>query len=309
MGEPTAKSHHQFGNYEILSVLGKGGMAEVYRARVHSGPRAGWTVAIKRLAPAFAQSPGCVEQFTNEADLSRLLDHPHIVKVFEVGVIQDIYFMAMELVEGSDLGRIIRRCKRDRIQLPVDFAVYLASVLLEALAYAHAARSPSGKPLGIVHCDVSPSNLFISRNGETKLGDFGVARALSAIAGEGPLRGKPYYLSPEVFDGQISPWVDLWAANVTLYELLTLERPFQGHTQNEVGAAVRAGSHRPVRELRPDVTPGLAQIIERGFERSPANRFGSAAEFAQALAAHHDDRIGNPMAIAAVVRGMFGASA
>jgi len=280
-------------------------MAEVFRARVLSGPRAGWQVAIKRLAPELAKKPECVDQFTSEADLSRLLDHPNIVKVFEVGVIQEIYFIAMELVEGSDLGRILRRCKSKGIHLPVDFAVYLVKVLLEALAYAHSARGPSGKPLGVVHCDVSPSNLFISRDGETKLGDFGVARARTASAGEASIQGKPYYLSPELFEGKVTPAVDLWAANVTLYELLTLERPYDGDNPAQVTAAMRKRAHRPVRQLRPDVPLALEHVIERGFAVPMEGRFQSALEFSRALAPHCDERIGTPLAIASVVRGLF----
>lgn len=299
------KVRHQFGNYEILSLLGKGGMAEVFRARVLTGPRAGWPVAIKRLSPELAKKPEYVDQFTSEADLSRLLDHPNIVKVFEVGEIDDVYFIAMELVDGSDLGRILRRCQKRGIRLPVDFAVYLVKVLLDALAYAHTACGPSGKPLGVVHCDVSPSNLFVSRTGEAKLGDFGVARARTVSAGEANIQGKPYYLSPEALEGKISPAVDLWAANVTLYQLLTLDRPYKGETAAEIATAVRKRSHRPIRKLRAEVPPGLEEVIERGFASSK-DRFETAEEFAQALAPHYDERIGTPLAIAAVVRGLFG---
>src|SRR5262249_22054981 len=270
-------------------------MAEVFRARVLSGPRAGWQVAIKRLAPELAKKPECVDQFTTEADLSKLLDHPNIVEVFEVGVIQDIYFIAMELVEGSDLARILRRCKSRGIHLPVDFAVFLAKVLLDALDYAHSVRSSSGKPLGVVHCDVSISYFFIFSAGEIKLGDFGVARARTTSPSEAAIHGKPYYLSPELLEGKITPAVDLWAANVTLYELLTLQRPYDGDNLADVAAAMRMRSHRAVRQLRPEVTPALEQVIERGFAVPMQGRFQSAAEFSRALAPHYDERIGTPL--------------
>ncbi len=283
-------------------------MAEVYRAQVLSGPRSGWSVALKRLAPSLAADPASVDRFTTEADLCKLLDHPHIVKVFEAGVVQDTYFIAMEFVDGTDLARILRRCKRGGIQLPVDFALYLAKVLLDALAYAHAAVGASGAPLQIVHCDVSPSNLFISRTGEVKLGDFGVAKVRGVGGAESAVQGKVHYLSPEAIEGDFSPAADLWASAVTLYELLTLERPFTGESEAEVLQGIQQRRFQPIQQLRPELPAALAQIMDTSFARKSSARFQTAAKFAQALAPQFDDRIGNPMAIAAVVRGLFGAS-
>ncbi len=307
----TPKPPRLFGNYEILSVLGKGGMAEVYRARVLAGPREGWTVALKRLLPALTRDPASIALFAREADLSKKLDHPNIVKVLDAGVHDGIYFIVMELVDGRDLGQILRRCKQRGIPLPVDFAVYLGKVLLEALSYAHHATGPGGEPLGIVHCDVSPSNLFISRVGEIKLGDFGVARVRvggTLQGGSDEVLGKPYYLSPESLRGDIGPVADLWAATVVLYELLTLERPFTGSTPEEVFGHIRAGRYRPLRSLRPEVPEALEAVIARAFAAGPEARFPSAEAFAQALTPHYDERVGTPLAIAAVVRGLFGAS-
>ena len=210
-------------------------MAEVFRARVRSGPRQGWNVALKRLLPALTQDPVSVALFTEEARLTKLLDHPNIVQVLDVGLVEGQYFIVMDLVDGRDLGHILRRCKVRGIPLPLDFALYLGQVLLETLAYAHSATGPAGEPLGIVHCDISPSNLFISRLGDIKLGDFGVARLrVDGVLQGGEVLGKPYYLSPESLQGAISPQVDLWAATVVLYELLTLQRPFTGSTPEEV---------------------------------------------------------------------------
>lgn len=298
-----------FGNYEILSVLGKGGMAEVYRARVRSGAREGWTVALKRLLPALTRDPQSVALFAREAQLSKQLHHANIVTVLDAGELEGIYFMVMELVDGRDLGQILRRCKVRGIPLPLDFAVYLGKVLLEALAYAHTATNPQGEPLGIVHCDVSPSNLFISRVGEIKLGDFGVSRVLvdGKLQG-GEVLGKPYYLSPESLLGEVNPAADLWAATVVLYELLTLERPFLGGSPDEVFAAIWSRQYRPLRELRPDVPEALEAVVDRAFSARPEERFPTAEEFAHALTPHYDERVGTPLAIAAVVRGLFGAS-
>jgi eukaryotic-like serine/threonine-protein kinase len=150
------------------------------------------------------------------------------------------------------------------------------------------------------------ANLFISRTGEIKLGDFGVAR-LRSWDEAGEVAGKAYYVSPEVIEGEVSLAADLWASNVTLYELLTLERPFSGGTKALILEAIRQRRYRSVGELRPEISFALAGVVDRGFAREAAARFQSASEFARVLAPHYDERVGNPLAIAAVVRGLFGA--
>jgi eukaryotic-like serine/threonine-protein kinase len=306
---PSPRIPKVLGPYEILSLLGKGGMAEVYRARIRSGPCEGWTVALKRLLPALTQDPASVALFTSEARLTQLLNHPNIIQVLDVGVVDDQYFIVMDLVDGRDLGQLIRRCRHRGIPLPLDFAVYLGKVLLEALAYAHTATDPHGHPLGIVHCDVSPSNLFISRVGEIKLGDFGVARVRVGGALQGrEVLGKPFYLSPEARRGVIDPGVDMWAATVVLYELLTLRRPFTGSTPEEVFRRIHHREYVPPRSLRPDMSEMLEQVVLRGFASRPEERFPTAEAYARALEPHYDERVGTPLAIAAVVRGLFGTS-
>ncbi len=293
------------GNYELLGLLGKGGMAEVYRARAMSGPKQGQDFAVKKLLAEQENNVAAVAMFAGEGDLARFLDHPNIVKVHEVGTSGESYFLVMELVDGRDVGQIIKRCRTQGVQWPIDFAVYLTKVLLDALHYAHNAAGPNGKPLGIVHCDVSPSNFFVSRTGDLKLGDFGVARALIDGAAT-EVMGKPYYLSPEVFRGQIAASADLWACTVTLYELLTLRRPFLGKSPDEVFGAIKAQDYVPVRTIRPEVPEVLENVIRKGFAANEADRYASASEFAAALEGHYDERIGTPLAISAVVRGLFG---
>ncbi|HYI00481.1 serine/threonine-protein kinase [Hyalangium sp.] len=305
----TPRPTRVFGNYELLAPLGKGGMAEVFRARVLAGRYEGWNVAVKRLLPSLTGDPSSVESFIREADLSTQLDHPNIVKVLDVGIAEGTYYIVMELVDGKDLAQILRRCKQRGIPLPLDFAVYLGKVLLEALAYAHTAVDAQNTPLGIVHCDVSPSNLFISRLGEIKLGDFGVARVFVDGSREGgEVLGKPYYLSPESLRGIVTPEADLWAATVVLYELLTLERPFTGNTPEEVFFNIRHRRYRPIHVLRPEVPELLEELVSRGFAARIEDRFPTAESYAQALTPHYDELVGTPLAIAAVVRGLFGTS-
>lgn len=295
------------GNYEILRLLGKGGMAEVFRVRANGGRFDGRELALKRLLPSLRKDEEAVRLFTAEAELSQHLHHPNIVQVLDVGRDDESIFIVMDFIDGRDVAQIIKRCKQKKVPWPIDFALYLARALLEALDYAHHAKGPDGRPLGIIHCDVSPSNFFVSRTGELVLGDFGVARSLIEV-GPDQVMGKPYYLSPEAVSGHLDPTIDLWAVGVTLYELLTLQRPFLGKTSQEVFSAIKLSHYTPVRELRPDVPAIVEGLIARAFDPDPAMRFRTAREFADEIAPLYDERVGTPLAISAVVRGLFGTS-
>src|SRR5438094_209003 len=227
-------------------------MAEVYKARAVEGPRKNQLVALKRLTPRLASDPEAVDLFCGEADVSAMLKHPNIVEVFEAGVVGEVYYLAMEYVDGRDLALILARCRERRIFLPVHFAVHIAKATLDALAYAHAARGPTGLHLNIVHCDVSPSNLFISRLGEIKLGDFGIAKVRSLGDGDqaGTLWGKLAYLAPEQLERRpLSRQVDLWGAATILYEALTNRRAIEGSSNDQL-LGVAAPEREPDRSAR-----------------------------------------------------------
>jgi serine/threonine protein kinase len=300
-----------FGRFDILSRIGRGGMCEVFKARIRTGSRLGETVAVKRLLPEMSQNPEAVDMFLSEADVSRILRHPSIIEVIETGQVNDgqaeSYYIAMEFVDGRDLAQILDRCRVRNILLPVDFSVYLVSKLLEALDYAHNARSRSNQPLEIVHRDVSPGNIFVSRLGEVKLGDFGIARMRASSGEETGVWGKPYYLAPEALTGEpVTPSTDLWAAAVILYELLTDKRPFRGQTLEELSAQIQEAMPRSPRVLRPGLPDNLSQVTLTALKGNAADRYPTAGKFHEALAPFLDDRIGTPMAIASVVRGLFG---
>ena len=301
-------SNPRFGKYEIVQLLGRGGMAEVYKARAVEGPRKDQLVALKRLTPRLASDPEAVDLFCGEADVSAMLKHPNIVEVFEAGVVGEVYYLAMEYVDGRDLALILARCRERRIFLPVNFAVHIAKATLDALTYAHAARGPSGMHLNIVHCDVSPSNLFISRLGEIKLGDFGIAKVRSLGDGDqaGTLWGKLAYLAPEQLERRpLSPQVDLWGAATILYEALTNQRAIRGADNDQMQEALRAGRIAGVESLRPDIPTGLGDVVHRALQIDPASRYASAQGFAEALEPFHDEISGGALGIASVVRGLF----
>ncbi|QSQ20298.1 serine/threonine protein kinase [Pyxidicoccus parkwayensis] len=294
------------GRFELLSRLGRGGMAEVFLARMLQGPHAGARVALKRVRPERAHDAEALEQLLHEAELARCLNHPHIVGFVEYGELADGGYLAMELVEGPDLGRVLAQCRRRRIELPIDISVLIVRQVLEALAHAHHATSTTGRPLGVVHCDVSPHNVLLSRTGEVKLADFGVARSRAGMAVDARRLGKQHYRSPELIAGDVSVAVDLWAAAVLLYELLSLESPFPTGPGEEVEASIRGGRVTPIRMLVPEVSDALALVLDRALAPNPAQRFKTAEQFARALAPLCDDRVATPLAVAAVVRGLMG---
>ncbi len=296
-----------FAGYAVEALVGKGGMAEVYRARAQVGPYAGETVALKRLRPELARDAAQVALFQREAALTRLLRHPAIVSVLDTGIAGSTPFIVMEYVDGRNLRQILSQCVARAILLPIDFAAYLAHVLAGALAYAHAARDGAGRPLGIVHCDLSPSNVFISRDGEVKLGDFGVARTAAEVGPGQVAFGKVRYLAPEQIRGEaVTPRTDLFALGAVLFELLTNEPAFPGSSVDEVGQKILRGELRAPSSLRREVRHPLDALVLRCMAALPMERVASAAAFAGEISELYDHGVGTPLAIAAVVRGLFG---
>ena len=295
----------RFGDYALVCKLGRGGMAEVWRVHAVSGPEAGKDFALKRLLPEFEGDAHVVERFAMEADLAKQLSHPNIVRVYDVGAVEGAWYQVMELVDGRDVGQLIKRSQERKIPWPVDFALYLTKVLCDALDCAHHACDAQGKPLNLVHCDVAPSNVFVSREGEIKLGDFGVAR-VRIDSGAGEFFGKPYYVSPEALEGKLTPALDLWGAGVVLFELLTNHRPFMGKNAEELFDHVKNGEVTPPTVLRPNLSPAVEHVVLRALAKNPAERFADARAFANTLEALYDERVGNPLAISSVVRGLFG---
>jgi serine/threonine protein kinase len=308
--------------YALEELVGRGGMAEVFKARGTDGPLVGEVVALKRLLPELAQDAAYVALFRQEAELTRRLRHPFIVQVLEAGVSDGVPFIVMEYVDGRNLKEILGQCGRRGILLPVDFAAYLAHVIAQALAHAHEGWDEGGRLLGIVHNDLSPSNVFISRMGEVKLGDFGVARLMpgspqalidpgvaGAVVPSGPgAFGKIQYMAPELIrGGRPTPASDLFALGALFFELLTNRRAFPGKDVNEVGQRILAAERPAPSSFRPEVPVGLDAIVLACLQREPGRRIATASKLCADLAECYDTGIGTPLAIAAVVRGLFGA--
>jgi serine/threonine protein kinase len=298
----------QLAGYDLVALAGKGGMAEVWRATVREGPRAGRVVALKRLLPELADDPEYVELFRREAAITRRLHHPAVVEVLDAGVTGGTPWLVMDYVDGKNLREVLTQCARRHILLPLDFAAYVSHVLAQALDHAHAGVDRQGAPLGIVHCDVSPSNVFISRLGEIKLGDFGVALTPGAAKGRTGALGKIHYLAPEQLRGEaVTPRTDLFALGAVLFELLTGQKAFPGTSVDEVGQRILRGELRAPSQVRPEVPFPLDEVTLRCLAAQPEERWESAAAFAAEIATRYDPAIGTPLAIAAVVRGLCGA--
>ncbi|HEX9243458.1 MAG TPA: serine/threonine-protein kinase [Anaeromyxobacter sp.] len=297
--------------YRIEALVGKGGMAEVYRAVAVAGPRAGQPFAVKRLRPDLAHDPEFVRLFGEEAEVTRRLRHPGIVEVIDTGFAGGTPYIVMDYVDGKNLRQILAQCATRRILLPADFAVYVAHQVSTALAHAHEGVDERGRSLGIVHCDVSPSNVFVSKLGEIKLGDFGVAHAAGTQAG-GPTTGafgKIAYLAPEQIRGEPpTPRTDIFALGSVFFELLTNEPAFPGKDVNEVGQKILRGTLRAPSELRTELPFELDAMVLRCLSPDPFDRYPTAASFAAEAATRYDAAVGTPLAIAAVVRGLFGMS-
>jgi len=310
--------------YHLERLIGCGGMAEVYRAKAIRGPYAGTTVALKRILPELVTSAEVVELFRRECEIGRLLSHPNIVELYEAGAIGESCFLAMELVEGHDLRDVLCACNARGVLLPVDFACFLAHAVAEALDFAHCAVDPAGVPYGFVHRDVSPSNVFISRQGEIKLGDFGVAQIRTAAAEQRRLIvGKNHYIAPELRRGEpATPATDVFALTAVFYELLTNRVAFAGKDPDEIKAMIGAGALEPPSRLRPDLPSAVDAVVMRGLsplvegmsssERRRASapagapaRFASARGLADALRPLFDDGVGNALSIAAIMRHLF----
>ncbi len=290
--------------YHIEARIGRGGMAEVFRGRVVGGPRAGSPVAVKRLLPAVASNPDHMDLFAREARLAAQLHHPAIVEVIETGAEAGGAYIVMEYVDGTDLGRLLASCGARSIRFPIDFALYVTRVVAEALHYAHGARGDDGRPLGVVHCDVSPSNVFVSRAGEVKLGDFGVARAAGDARGRAAF-GKVRYLAPEQLRGQpVGPASDVFGLGAVLHELLAGGPAFPGNDPDGVARRILSGARRPPSADRPDVPPEVDAVVLRALAID--GRHPDAGALAADLAARYDPAVGNPLAMAALVRGVLG---
>jgi serine/threonine protein kinase len=293
----------RFGSYEIYEELGAGGIASVHLAR---SPAIKNPVALKRLFPHVATIPEIVGSFVDEARLARYLQHPGIARIYEYGRLRGTYFIAFEFVPGPTLQQLQRHCAAHVGRIPIPLVLEIAYQLLDALDHAHTLRDRVGLPLGIVHRDVSPSNVIVSSAGQVKLIDFGLAKSKqqSVQSQAGVLKGKLNYVAPEYLSGKLDARCDLWALGVCLHELLTGRRLFDAPEQGVILERVRAMPIPPPSRWNPEVPPAVDQLVLTALERDPARRWPSAAAMRSAIAACASVRI-TPQQLVAWVEWAF----
>src|ERR1043165_1678010 len=217
------------GKYQILDRIAVGGMAELFKATLTGEHGFEKLVAIKKILPHLATDHSFVEMFRDEARITALLDHRHIVQVFEYGTDADTPYIAMQYIDGLDVLALLRECARAQIRLPPDIAAVIARDVLDALDYAHNALDSVGRPLGIIHRDISPGNVLLSWRGDVKLTDFGIARAAERRhkTEAGTLKGKYGYMSPEQVSGsEVDARSDLFSVGILLAEMVMARRLF-----------------------------------------------------------------------------------
>jgi serine/threonine protein kinase len=276
----------RFGDYELVERLGVGGMAETFVA-IRRGP-GGFEqrVCLKRILPTFAGDADFVEMFLREARLSALLHHGHIARVLDFGMADRAHYLTLELIEGTDLRATLRHLRRRRETLDPGLTSYLAHALGAALDFAHTADE-NGVAAGIIHRDVSPSNVLLSDAGEIKLADFGIAKAtnLPGSIQSGALKGKIPYMAPEYALGrECSARSDLFSLGVVLYECLAGHRPFDGGSDMQTLDRARSGRHELLHEAAPQTPEPMADAIESLLVAEPEERPSNAAAFVSMLA-------------------------
>jgi hypothetical protein len=303
---PTGTGAVRFGRYTLLDRLGEGGMAEVYTAATFGAEGFRRTFVVKRLRAELAREPSVVAQFIDEANLGSTLVHSNIIPVFDFGKVGEEYFLAQEYILGRDLGRLTSRVvEREGHPLAPAVVLYALAETLKALEYAHTKLGDGGRPLGIVHRDVSPSNILVSARGEVKLFDFGIVKAEGRVTKtqHGVVKGNVSFMSPEQARGSdVDARADLFSLGLVAFYCLTGDVLYHGNTTYEL--LVKAATGPSPNELaRIAALPGpCAELLARALQVDPAQRYASAAEFGAAVAPHV---AGGPAEAARLMKALF----
>jgi serine/threonine protein kinase len=279
-------SGSRLGRYELLTQLGRGGMASVWVAREWSPSRARQRlVAVKAMLPELARQPDFRSMFLEEGQIVRSIDHPNVVKVYEVAEDRGILYMAMEWVEGDSLRAVIKEAKRRRA-IPPEMAVRIIADTAAGLHAAHELRGWDGELRNLVHCDISPHNILVGLDGQAKLVDFGVANATvhSELGNNDTIKGKFAYMSPEQAQAQkMDRRSDIFALGIVLFELTTGERLFRGENAGHTLKLVTSGKIPDPRELHAKYPEKLANIVKKALSRDVGARYQTADELRAAL--------------------------
>lgn len=279
----------QFGPYELVRKVAQGGMAEVFLA-TQRGELGGFSkqVAIKRIFPHLAEEPDLITMFFDEARIAANLSHPNIVQIFDLGEIDDYYYIAMEFVHGRDLRSICERGLQVNDFLSPEIAARVVADAATGLHHAHGRRDPSGQPMNVIHRDISPQNILVSMGGHVKVCDFGIAKAEARLTSTrvGQFKGKFAYMSPEQALGdadELDARSDLFSLGIVLYEITACTRLFRGKTDYETIKLVAESDIARPTQFRPGYPASLEPIVMKALARDPGERYQTGEEFALAL--------------------------
>ena len=283
---PRGTAGKRLGPYEIVEWLATGGMAEVYVARRSGAYGFTKTVALKRILPQFSRDPEFVAMFIDEARVCARLSHPNIVEVFDFGEDAGELYMAMELVEGTTGAKLVRAAAARGETVPVEDALFIALNVLRGLEVAHGMSDDDGKPLNLVHRDVSPGNVLLSRSGAVKLGDFGIVRAahVDRRTEQGQMKGKLGYMSPEqVLGKEVDARTDLFTVGILMSELLT-GRPLFSHGQElDILFRIRDADTSTFTRYASHLSEDVRALVYRALAKDPDDRYPSAGAFGDAI--------------------------
>jgi eukaryotic-like serine/threonine-protein kinase len=274
------------GKYRIVRHVGVGGMAQVFLASREGPEGFAKPYVIKRILPELSRDEQFAKLFVIEAKVAAMLDHPNIVHVFDFEIENGNYYLVMEYVAGASLAHLLRANRRRGVALDPPIVVEIGVAVAHALAYAHDLTLPDGTPLDLVHRDISPGNVLISRDGAVKLADFGVVKTSVTTTVVGVVNGKWAYMSPEQISGQaVDHRSDLFSLGIVLYEALTGLRLFRGESAAATASRVMEAKIRRPKAVVPDLDPRLDHIVMQMLERNPQARYQTAAALAADLEA------------------------
>jgi len=272
--------------YRVIKRLEAGGMAEVYLGEASSLEGFKKRVAIKRVLPHLAQNENFIQMFLDEARLSARLSHANIVSVFDISARDDTYFLIMEFVDGANLKRVMESLQRRGQRFPLPDAIYVCAEACRGLAYAHELRDEHGKAIGIVHRDISPPNIMVTRQGEVKVADFGLAKAGTQLSQTDPgvVKGKFSYLSPEAAAGrEVDARADVFSLGIVLWEMLAGRRLFLGETDYATVKLIQQANIPRLAPLNNSIDETFEELLLKALTRAPEDRYQSAQHFGDAL--------------------------
>jgi serine/threonine protein kinase len=281
-----ASAPEEFGPYIVYERLGVGGMATVHRAKKRGIAGFERGVALKRMLPHLAEDAEFINSFVREAKLASLLVHPNIAQIYDFGRVGNVYYIAMEHVDGFDVRKMLRYSNRHKEPLPLNVVMSILCELCDALEYAHTFVDEHGQPQGIVHRDVSPSNLIVAQSGHLKVIDFGIAKAnvRQLHTESGRVKGKLGYMSPESVSGRaFGPVSDVFSAGVVAHELLTAHPLFSAKTDYDTLIRIHEAEIPPPSRRNPGVPASLDEVVLAALSRDPERRLQTAGAFREAL--------------------------